>query len=149
MEAAGLTEGTLNLRVVDDASMCELHGAYHQDHSTTDVLTFDLRDSADAALEGDLALCVDEAARRAAERGHSVRDEVLLYAVHGMLHLLGEDDHTPADFERMHVREDHLLTAIGVGARFAVPLVDEAASSSPRAPSPLPPSPPPTHGGEA
>ena len=87
------------------------------------MLTFDLRDDADADLEGDVALCVDEAARRAAERGHPVRDEVLLYAVHGLLHLLGEDDHTPADYARMHAREDALLTAIGVGPRFAVPPV--------------------------
>lgn len=121
MDAAGLANGTLDLRVVDDAAMGQMHQAFHGDPSPTDVLTFDLRDTPDAAVEGDVALCVDEAARRAAERGHAVRDEVLLYAVHGLLHLLGEDDHSPEDYARMHAREDALLTAIGVGPRFAVP----------------------------
>ncbi len=121
MDAAGLAAGTLDLRVVDDAAMGQMHDVFHGDPSPTDVLTFDLRDVPEDTLEGDVALCVDEAARRAAERGHAVRDEVLLYAVHGLLHLLGEDDHTPADYARMHAREDALLTAIGVGPRFAVP----------------------------
>ena len=119
MAAAGVTRGTLDLRVLDDAAMGAMHRAFQGDPTPTDVLTFDLRDAADAELEGDVALCVDEAARRAAERGHPVRDEILLYAVHGLLHLLGEDDRTPADYARMHAREDDLLTAIGVGPRFA------------------------------
>lgn len=131
MEAAGLDAGVLNLLVVEDAAMGEMHATYHQDPTPTDVLTFDLRDAADAELEGDVALCVDEAARRAAERGHPVRDEVLLYAVHGLLHLLGEDDHAPADYAHMHAREDALLTAIGVGPRFAVPPLDTASGGPP------------------
>jgi len=120
----------LNLLVLGDAAMGELHAEYHGDPSPTDVLSFDLRDTTDGLLEGDLALCVDEAGRRAAERGHPVRDEVLLYAVHGLLHLLGEDDHTPADYAHMHAREDALLTAIGVGPRFAVPFAGGGAETA-------------------
>ena len=132
MAEAGAVDGTLNLLLVDDAAMGAMHQTFHGDSSTTDVLTFDLRDVDDADLEGDVALCVDEAARRAAERGHPVRDEVLLYAVHGLLHLLGEDDHTPADYARMHAREDALLTAIGVGPRFAVPAEHGTGSAADR-----------------
>ena len=128
MRTAGVSAGALTLLALDDAAMGELHERWHGDPEPTDVLTFDLREpdaggagcrpGAEGPVEGDIALGVDVAARRAGERGHAVREEVLLYAVHGLLHLLGEDDHDEADFARMHAREDAILTAIGVGPRF-------------------------------
>lgn len=99
--------------------------AAHVRHSgvegTTDVLTFDLREdpAAGGALETELLLCVDEARRQAAALGHLAERELLLYALHGVLHCMGEDDHDEAAAARMHAREDRVLTAIGVGATFA------------------------------
>jgi len=120
----GVTDLSLSVVVVDDDRMATLHARYSGETGTTDVLTFDLRDepfdgSPEAGLtppvEGELVLCLDEARRRAAERGHPVDKELLLYAVHGLLHLVGYDDHDPEDRRRMHAREDELLEAIGVG----------------------------------
>lgn len=111
----------MSLLLVGDAEMSRLHAQYKGDPSTTDVLTFDLRDkqgSGDEPIEGDIVLCVDEAARQAKQRGHETRIELLLYAVHGLLHLLGYDDHRAADFKRMHAKEDELLQAAGYGAVF-------------------------------
>ena len=54
------------------------------------------------------------ARRQATQRGHDVRLELLLYALHGLLHLLGEDDRTDADFRRMHEKENELLRALGL-----------------------------------
>jgi probable rRNA maturation factor len=114
--------GSITLVIVDDAQMGRLHGQYKDDPSTTDVLTFDLRESpdpdSDEPIEGDIILCVDEAARQAARRGHETRVELLLYAVHGLLHLLGYDDRRAADFRKMHAKEDDLLTAAGFGPVF-------------------------------
>jgi probable rRNA maturation factor len=69
-------------------------------------------------VEGEVYICLDEARRRAEAMEHSVFNELLLYATHGLLHLIGYDDHDAADHRRMHAREDELLTAIGVGAIF-------------------------------
>jgi len=44
-----------------------------------------------------------------------VRHELLLYALHGLLHCCGYDDSTDADREVMHTEEDRILEAIGVG----------------------------------
>ena len=115
---AGVGAGRLNLALVDDRTMERLHEQYCGVRGTTDVLTFDLRDSPDELLEGDLALCVDEAARQGAQHGHPARVELLLYAVHGLLHLLGHDDRDPRAAAAMHRREDELLRAAGVGAVF-------------------------------
>ena len=98
--------------------MGRLHDEHCGDLAPTDVITFDLRDTPDGPLDGDLALGRDVAVRAAAEQGTDARTELLLYAVHGLLHLLGEDDTTDDAYHRMHRREDELLTAIGVGSVF-------------------------------
>lgn len=110
--------GSLELVVVDDKVMAHLHQEHCNLPGTTDVLTFDLRDQPSDPLDAEIILCRDEAARQAAKRGHEVRVELLLYAVHGLLHLLGEDDHQELAYQRMHQREDEVLTAIGIGPVF-------------------------------
>ena len=115
---AGVEGGVVHVLVVADDRMAELHEQYKQVAGTTDVLTFDLRDDPDQPLEGDIVICMDEARRQAGQRGHDTRLELLLYALHGLLHLLGEDDQTPGAFERMHRREDELLTRAGFGPVF-------------------------------
>ena len=143
-ELCGVTGGSLEITLVDDATMGPLHEQYCGDPDTTDVLTFDLADppadeatlqgkgnDSDSAgnrspitapppqvVEGELILCVDEAARQARARGHDTRLELLLYALHGLLHLLGEDDHDETDYQRMHRREDALLRQLGLGSVF-------------------------------
>ena len=130
LRLCGVTHGRLEMTLVDDATMGPLHEQYCGDPETTDVLTFDLSeqehddDRPRESVDGELIICVDEATRQARRRGHDVRLEILLYAVHGLLHLLGEDDHEEADYQRMHRREDQLLRQLGVGDIFAAPLRD-------------------------
>ena len=112
---AGVSAGELGVTVVGDDRMASLHQQYKDVTGTTDVLTFDLREDVDEPIEGDIVVCLDEARRQAGDHGHGVREETLLYAVHGLLHLLGEDDHDEAAAARMHRREDELLERAGIG----------------------------------
>lgn len=109
--------GEARLKVIDDTEMDDAHRRYCDVPGTTDVLTFDLSERA-GVLDTDILLCFDEAARRAAERGHETRRELLLYALHGVLHCLGHDDHDDESFAKMHAAEDEILTRLGVGATF-------------------------------
>ncbi len=124
--------GEVRARVVGDSEMASLHGRHLGDATTTDVLTFDLREgggggaggaggeaSGAGPLDVDLVLCLDEAERQARERGHGAGEELVLYALHGVLHCLGHDDHDEQDAARMHAEEDRVLRAIGVGAVYA------------------------------
>jgi probable rRNA maturation factor len=106
--------GRVSIRVVDDAEMDAAHRRFSGVEGTTDVLTFVAEEN--GALGVDVVICLDEAVRRAAELGHDPRRELLLYAVHGVLHAIGHDDHEPDEHARMHAEEDRLLRAIGVGA---------------------------------
>jgi probable rRNA maturation factor len=117
--------GHWSITFVTDRAMTELHARTMNLSTTTDVLTFDLRD-ADAPARGrqaqldlDTVICADEAARRAKELAHPLAHELLLYAIHSLLHVRGYDDLTAADAARMHRREDALLIALGIGPVFA------------------------------
>ncbi|MEM1331613.1 MAG: rRNA maturation RNase YbeY [Planctomycetota bacterium] len=114
--------GELRVKVIDDEAMASAHLEYLDTPDTTDVITFDLSGGETEhtrALDADLLLCLDEARRQSDARGHKQLHELLLYAVHGVMHCLGHDDHDDESFERMHATEDELLTAIGIGAVFA------------------------------
>jgi probable rRNA maturation factor len=58
---------------------------------------------------GDVVICTDVAARQARERGGSIRGEVTLLLIHGLLHLLGYDHKTHAQKKRMFALQDTLL----------------------------------------
>ena len=103
--------------IVGDAEMIRLHRVHSGQPATTDVLTFPAHAGGEP-IEVDIVACADEAARRAAEFGHAVDRELLLYAIHGLLHCCGHDDHEPEAHERMHAEEDRILRALGVGATF-------------------------------
>lgn len=121
--AAGPRPGEVRVRIVDDAAMAAAHLKYSSIPGTTDVLTFDMADGLSAQgepLDVDILVCIDEARRQAAPRGHQVERELLLYILHGVLHCLGHDDHDERAFARMHAEEDRILAAIGVGSTFNV-----------------------------
>lgn len=120
MEELGVgARGEVRVRVVRDDEMAKAHLRYKKVEGTTDVLTFDLSPPG-GALDADILVCVDEARRQAEARGHTPERELLLYIVHGVLHCMGYDDATPEEAAAMHAREDEVLTAIGVGATYAI-----------------------------
>lgn len=109
----------VDVLIANDPHMIGLNRTHaHVDH-TTDVLSFDLADGGPSSpIQAEIAVCADEAARRAAEFGHSIERELLLYCIHGVLHCAGFDDQTEAGYLAMHREEDRILQEIGVGVTF-------------------------------
>lgn len=102
---------------VHDQRMCALHARHMGLDSTTDVLTF-AQNEPGQPVDVDIAVCVDEAARRGHATAHGTRGELLLYALHGLLHAAGHDDQDDASYRRMHAEEDRILEAAGFGRIF-------------------------------
>jgi probable rRNA maturation factor len=101
-----------SLALVGDAAMSRLHKQYLGESGPTDVLSFELEhDSKHRCTHGEVIVCVPQARRQATG---DTRDEVLLCALHGMLHLCGFDDRTARGFTVMHRAEDRILRRIGV-----------------------------------
>lgn len=113
--------GRVSVRLIDQHQMTALHHQALGDPIITDVLSFDATGpgATNRPIEVDIAVCVDVAADQAELRGHHVERELLLYALHGLLHCCGYDDHDASGFRRIHDEEDRILAAIGVGPTFA------------------------------
>lgn len=107
----------INIRLLDDAGMSELHQQWKGLEGPTDVLSW-FHSSNEEPIEADLAIGIEVARREAGQRGHPVRQELLLYMVHGILHGCGFDDLDPAAADRMHAEEDRILTLAGVEATY-------------------------------
>jgi len=130
-----ITQGSWTIKFVRDPEMAALHRRTLGIPTTTDVLTFDLRETprrgkskprtqnselrTSAPLDLDTVISLDVARRRAHEFRHPLRHELLLYCLHSLLHVQGYDDTTPAQSWEMHAREDQLLTQIGIGPVYA------------------------------
>jgi probable rRNA maturation factor len=130
LKAEGCAGAEISVALLGEAAVRELNSQYLHRPDETDVLAFDLADEdvseadgrdADrrAPLLGQVVVNVDLARRRAAERRVDPAGELMLYVVHGCLHLLGHDDAEPARADAMHRREDELLEQLGYGRVFA------------------------------
>ncbi len=135
--AATLTRHKVNraqisFALVDDARIASINESFLHHEGPTDVITFDLRDETPAQsdeasnssdknapshgdMDGEIVISVETALRESGQRGHSLEAEVALYAVHGTLHLLGYDDQTEEESERMHAMENVILSTLGIG----------------------------------
>jgi len=89
--------------LIDRASMGRVHGDFLGDPTETDVITFPY---------GEILVCPAVARDRAAEFGLDVEQEVLLYALHGLLHLAGYDDKTPEAARSMAQAQARLLKQV-------------------------------------
>jgi probable rRNA maturation factor len=120
LTAERIRRGRLDVSVVRAAEMRRAHRRWRGSAALTDVLSFDLRDRPETGcVDGQVIICGDVAQREARRRRLDPRAELLLYVVHGCLHLAGFDDSSRAGFARMHRREDELLSRLGWGAVFA------------------------------
>lgn len=111
----------ISIALVDDAHIATLNEQYLGHQGPTDVLSFELGDSASShepqgrTVDGEIVLSLETAAREGARRGHTVTAEAQLYAIHGTLHLLGYIDDEEEQAATMHRLEDEILAEIGVG----------------------------------
>jgi probable rRNA maturation factor len=120
LEAEGQGTGELTLAVTDDETVRGLHRTYLGVDAPTDVLSFGGESpdfvspsSADEYL-GDVVIAYPQAQKQALAAGHSVRAELTLLVVHGVLHLLGHDHVRPEDKAVMWERQRHILAELGL-----------------------------------
>ena len=119
LAGAGIESAEISIGVVSDQRMHELNRQYLQHDYPTDVLSFVLDHSAaDKSLDGQIVVSSDYAAREAARYGWTTDDELLLYVIHGSLHLVGYDDTTTEAKQAMRQAEANLLQEFGLQHRF-------------------------------
>lgn len=107
----------ITVAIVDDPTIAQLHERFLGDPSPTDVLTFVMEDTP-SKLEADVVVGADTAIAEAEEYGWSPADELLLYVIHGVLHLMGYDDTTPQRLAAMRSAETRHLAAFGLNPKY-------------------------------
>ena len=123
-QVAGL-DGDVDVLLTDDASLRRLNRSFRGKDKATDVLSFPAVENP-GGHAGDLAISLDTAARQAAAFGHSLRDEVRILMLHGLLHLSGMDHET--DDGEMAARERELRCEL----RLPTTLIERAAPTAQR-----------------
>jgi probable rRNA maturation factor len=108
---AGIREARISVAMVDDAAIAKLHEQFLGDPESTDVLSFVLEQSP-PALEGEVVVSADTARSNAARYRCPAEEELLLYVIHGTLHLVGYDDTTPRQRAVMQRLQRHYLGQI-------------------------------------
>lgn len=104
----------VTLAFVDSAHIHRLNRQFLNHDEPTDVLTFPYTEPGAKVLEGEVVIGYAVAQEYAADRGHDTNLELLLYTVHGCLHLCGYTDTDAAGERAMRAKERQYLTQLGL-----------------------------------
>lgn len=106
----GYTIGDLNYIFCDDEYLLSINRQYLGHDYYTDIITFDSREDASSRrIDGDIFISVDTVRANGDEYGEGFDREIMRVIAHGLLHLVGEDDVTPALQKKMRAAENAAL----------------------------------------
>ena len=100
--------GQISIIFCSDNYILDVNQQYLQHDYFTDIITFDYCEG--DRLSGDLFISVDTVRENALEYGTEFVDELNRVIVHGVLHLIGYDDHCDEDIAVMRSKEDYYLS---------------------------------------
>ena len=99
--------GDIAIIFCSDGYLLDVNRKYLGHDYFTDIITFDYCEG--ERLSGDLFISVDSVRENAIEYGTEFGNELNRVMVHGLLHLIGYDDHTEEDVKTMREKENHYL----------------------------------------
>jgi len=88
---------------IDDETIADVHLRFMDIPGSTDVITFD---------HGEIHISVETARQQAEEFGSDFERELMLYIIHGLLHLAGYEDASEADHLRMNDLQQGVLKKV-------------------------------------
>jgi len=116
IESEGQTCDEVSIYYVTAEEICALHQEFFDDPSLTDCISFPLDTDEDdfpgTQILGDIFVCPYKAIRYTEEEGGSIEEEIILYTIHGLLHLMGYDDIEEEDQMNMRAAEKRHLSRI-------------------------------------
>ena len=100
--------GQISIIFCSDNYILDVNQKYLQHDYFTDIITFDYCEG--DKISGDLFISVDTVRDNAVEYGTEFVDELNRVMVHGVLHLIGYDDHEEEDIKEMRAKENYYLS---------------------------------------
>lgn len=103
----GFEVGYLHYIFCNEDEILQINRQYLGHDYVTDIITFPYTE--ENLLNSDIYICIPQVIANAEEYGVPRRDEVLRVIFHGVLHLVGYDDHKEEDIARMRAAEDRWI----------------------------------------
>ncbi len=100
--------GTLNFIFTTDDYLLAINRQYLNHDNYTDIITFDNSDD-DKKIEGDIYISIERVKENAEKLKINFENEVHRVMIHGVLHLLGYEDKSPAKKKNMREQENQAL----------------------------------------
>ncbi len=102
----------LSVAIVSDKEMIKLNKQYRKRNKTTDVLAFDY--GRQFGGQGEIIICLPQAKKQAKQLKHSLKKELAILLVHGILHLAGYRDEKKKEHDIMMREQDKILTKLNI-----------------------------------
>lgn len=99
--------GNINYLFCDDEYLLQVNRQYLDHDTYTDIITFDY--VAGGLVSGDILISVERVGENAHQFDVPFEQELHRVAVHGVLHLLGQGDKSPAEAAEMRRQEEEAL----------------------------------------
>ena len=109
----GFDQSELSIALVDDGEIRRLNKQFLNHDYATDVISFAINVS-DESIVGQLIVSTETAKRMADEIGALMQHELMLYVIHGTLHLVGLDDTDEVSAAKMRAAEADYLGRFGI-----------------------------------
>ena len=99
----------ISILLCDNKLIKKLNKKYLKRNSSTDVIAFPLSDRLEPDYLGEVVVSTEKAAQVALKLGLRWQDELVLYVVHGILHLLGYDDRTKKKRKILEKKQKNII----------------------------------------
>jgi probable rRNA maturation factor len=103
---------TVYIVLCDNKLIKKLNKSFLKRNHSTDVIAFPLEDKYTGSLLGEVIVSAEEAVKFSKIYKTAFEEELVLYIIHGILHLLGYKDKTSQDREKMRRKEGQILEFI-------------------------------------
>lgn len=100
--------GDISIIFCSDSYILDVNMKYLQHDYFTDIITFDYCEG--DRISGDLFISIDSVRENAIQYGAAFEEELNRVMVHGILHLIGYDDHKKDDKKVMREKENYYLS---------------------------------------
>ena len=106
IESEGFELNQLNYIFCSDEYLLSVNQQYLNHDFYTDIITFDNSEEIEGIVEGDIFISIDRVKENAEQLSKTFKEELLRVLAHGVLHLVGYDDHEDEDELVMRQKED-------------------------------------------
>lgn len=111
----GFKEGRISFVFTDNKNIRSLNKKYFGRDHPTDVIAFSLDDACDPLNTlGEIVISTEQARENSGKFRTSIEEELLLYVLHGLLHILGFEDKTKSGKNKMKRIQKHLFNFLNL-----------------------------------